>query len=260
MLGSIIGDIVGSRFEFINNKSEDFELFTKECKFTDDTVMCVATMDSILNNKPFDVRYHYWGNKYPNIGYGSKFNDWLNQAKPVPYRSFGNGSAMRVSPVGWAYNNFNDVIKQAKLSASVTHNHREGVRGACAVAVCVYLARSKTPKNIIKDMIEFYFQYNLSRPLSEIKPTYKFNETCQGSVPEAITCFLEGNSYEDIIRKAVGLGGDADTLACIAGGIAEAYYGIPQGIIDKLSDYISSKDIEIASIVQEFYYKFVGYN
>ena len=251
MLGAILGDIVGSRFEFSSlrkNKSEDFELLTKDDHFTDDTVLTIATADAILNNKPFDKTYHEWGNKYIDCGYGSRFQSWLNSNNLEPYNSFGNGSAMRVSPIGWLYNDLETVMSKAEESATVTHNHIEGIKGAEAIATCVYLARYKTPKRIIKEFVETYFEYDLNRTIKEIKPYYQFDETCQGSVPESIICFLEGNSYEDVIRKAVSLGGDTDTMACIAGSIAEAYYGMPDDLIIKIKEYLPSEMLDIIDI------------
>jgi ADP-ribosylglycohydrolase len=248
MLGAILGDIVGSRFEFNKiryNKSENFNLFQKDCHFTDDTVMTIATADAILNNKDFGECYHKWGNKYPYGGYGARFASWLGSSNPQPYNSFGNGSAMRISPVGWLYNDLETVFTKAEESAIVTHNHEEGIKGAVSIACCIYLARNKTPKKIIKEFIETYFDYDLSRTIEQIRPTYDFDETCQGSVPESIICFLEGNNYEDVIRKAVSLGGDTDTQAGIAGSIAEAYYGIPDKYIIKLDDYLPDDMLNI---------------
>lgn len=259
MKGSILGDIIGSRFEFskVRNKSEDFELFTNKCEFTDDTVLTIATMDSILNNIPFDKSYSYWGNKYPTMSYGSSFRDWLEDDIKKPYNSFGNGSAMRVSPIGMAYNDLKTVMDKAEESASVTHNHAEGIRGAEAVATCIYLARMKTPKKVIKEIIETYFEYDLNKTIQEIRLYYQFNETCQGSVPESIICFLESNSYEDSIRKVISLGGDTDTMGAITGGIAEAYYEIPDKYILKLNKYLSE---EMIDIICEFYKKYIYIN
>lgn len=257
MIGAILGDIIGSRFEFskVSKKSEDFELFTDKCEFTDDTVLTIATMDSILNNIPFDKSYSYWGNKYPTCSYGSRFRDWLEDDIKEPYYSYGNGSAMRVSPIGFAYNDLKTVMDKAEESAIVTHNHDEGIKGAEAVAVCVYLARNKTPKKIIKEIIETYFDYDLSRKLEDIRPYYQFNETCQGSVPESIICSLEGNSFEDCIRKAISLGGDTDTMGAIVGGIAEAYYGIPIELTIKMISYLPE---EMLDIICKFYDKYIN--
>lgn len=255
MIGAILGDIIGSRFEFskVRNKSEDFELFTDKCEFTDDTVLTIATMDSILNDIPFDKSYSYWGNKYPTCSYGSRFRDWLEEDIKEPYYSYGNGSAMRVSPIGFAYNDLKTVMDKAEESAIITHNHDEGIKGAEAVAVCIYLARHKTPKKIIKEIIETYFDYDLSRKLEDIRPYYQFNETCQGSVPESIICFLEGDGFEDCIRKAISLGGDTDTMGAIVGGIAEAYYGVSIHIFIKIYRYLPN---EMILIIDKFYEKY----
>jgi len=242
MKGAIFGDIIGSRFEFSklrNNKSEDFELLNKKCEFTDDTVLTIATADAILNNKSFEQAYKEWGNMYPNCSYGNSFRNWLESDNPKPYNSFGNGSAMRVSPIGWLYNDLKTVMDKAEESARVTHNHIEGIKGASSIAACVYLARMKTPKKIIKEFIETFFDYDLNKNIEDIRPNYYFDETCQGSVPESIICFLEGKSYEDVVRKAVSLGGDTDTQACMAGSIAEAYYGgVPLECMVKLNSYL----------------------
>jgi len=248
MKGAILGDIIGSKFEFSklrHNKSEDFSLFQKGCTFTDDTVMTIATAYAILNNINFAESYHMWGNLYPDRGYGARFSSWLSSKSYEPYNSYGNGSAMRVSPVGWLYNDLETVFIKAEESASVSHNHPEGIKGAMAIAGCIYLARYKTPKKIIKEMIETYFEYNLNKTINEIRPTYDFNETCQGSVPESIICFLEGESYEDVVRKAISLGGDTDTQGCIAGSIAEAFYGIPDKFIIRLDDYLPENMLDI---------------
>lgn len=247
MIGAILGDIIGSRFEFskLRIKSEYFELFTKDNYFTDDTVMTIATADAIMNNKDFAQTYQEWGKKYPNAGYGGMFDSWLHSRNPKPYNSFGNGSAMRVSPIGWLYNDLKTVFDKAEESAIVTHNHEEGLKGAVSIAGCIYLARNKTPKKIIKEFVETYFGYDLSKTVADIRLIYDFDETCQGSVPESIICFLEGNNYEDVVRKAVSLGGDTDTQACIAGSIAEAYYGIPDKYICKLDNYLPEDMLDI---------------
>lgn len=250
MLGAILGDIIGSTREWKRIKTEEFELFPVGSKFTDDTVMTIATADALLNGKSFDQSYHEWGNKYPNAGYGGMFRKWLKSDNPKPYNSFGNGSAMRVSPVGWLNNNLDDVRLNAYHSAIPTHNHKEGIKGAESIAIAILMAR-KYPgeKDKIKQTIRKYFGYNLNRTIEEIRPNYRFDSTCQGSVPEAIICFLESNSYEDAVRKAISLGGDSDTLACIAGGIAEAYFGIPNHIYSKLNNYLPN---DMWKIINQF--------
>lgn len=238
MYGAILGDIVGSSREWRSIKNEDFDLLVSKSRITDDTVMTVATADAILNEKDYGKCYFEWGNKYLNAGYGGGFAKWLRSEDPQPYNSFGNGSAMRVSPVGWAYLTLEETLEQAAKSAAPTHNHPEGIKGAQAIAGAIYLARHGCSKKNIYSWIENEFNYNLNRKLSEFRMNYKFDVTCQGSVPEAIICFIEGNSYEDVIRKAVSLGGDADTQACIAGSIAEAYYGIPEDLLSKTNEYL----------------------
>ena len=224
MLGAIAGDIIGSVYEFYSVKSTDFKLFTPESRFTDDTVLTVAVADCILNDKKYAETFRSYGQCYPNVGYGNTFGSWIDSGRLAPYSSFGNGSAMRVSPVGFAFTTLNSVLEEAGKSAEVTHDHPEGIKGAQAVALAIYLAREGYSKDAIRDYVEENFEYDLHRTLDEIRPDYDFDETCQGSVPEAIIAFLESNDYEDAVRKAVSLGGDSDTQACIAGGIAQAFY------------------------------------
>ncbi|MDD4000584.1 MAG: ADP-ribosylglycohydrolase family protein [Bacilli bacterium] len=249
MKGAILGDIIGSTREWKRIKTEQFELFPKGSKITDDTVMTIATADALLNGKSFTQSYHEWGNNYPNAGYGGMFRKWLKSDNPKPYNSFGNGSAMRVSPIGWFSNNIDDVEINAYQSACCTHNHPEGIKGARSIAVAIFMAREKYDKKEIKKYIQKNYDYDLERKTEDIRPNYKFDSTCQGSVPEAIICFLEGNSYEETVRKAISLGGDSDTLACIAGSIAEAYYGIPYIINNNLYKYLPGTMIKI---VQQF--------
>lgn len=225
MLGAIIGDIVGSIYEFNNIKREDFPFFGTGCFFTDDTVLTVAQADAILSGKSF-VRllkeYYY---RYPGRGYGGRFDNWASSPDLAPYNSFGNGSAMRVSPVGFACDRLDEVLERARESAAATHSHPEGIKGAQATAAAIFMARTGTDRQGIREYVEQTFGYDLSRTLDEIRPGYDFNETCQDTVPQAITAFLESSSFEDAIRKAISLGGDSDTLACITGGIAQAFYG-----------------------------------
>ena len=235
MLGAIIGDVVGSRFERNPTKNKKFKLFTKESNFTDDTVMTTATLDSIVNQIPYAISYKKWGNKFPKRGYGNAFYLWLAQDDYTPYNSYGNGSAMRVSPVGYLYNTLDEVLLESAKSAEVTHNHPEGIKAAQAVAVAIFLARAGKTKDEIKNTIFEMFDYDLNRETKKFKRSYKFDVTCQGSVPEAILCFLEGTDFEDTIRRAVALGGDSDTQAAIAGSIAEAYYGsIPRYMVNEV--------------------------
>ena len=203
IMGAIIGDTIGSVFEWNNIKTTKFPLFCEETNFTDDSVLTVATMDGILNKVDYTTIYQRYGRKYPNAGYGGFFADWIYDEYREPYSSFGSGSAMRVSPVGWAYNNLDQVLAQSKRSAEVTHNHKEGIKGAQATASAIFLARTGKSKEEIKKYIQQTFKYNLERTIDEIRPTYKFNETCQGSVPEAIIAFLESTDFESAIRLAI---------------------------------------------------------
>lgn len=233
ILGAITGDIIGSSYEFNNVKSLDFELFTNATYFTDDSVLTIATMYTLLNSADYSKVYHDFGIRYPHRGYGGNFKNWLCSSDLKPYNSYGNGSAMRASPIGWYCNSIDDVLAEAKRSAEVTHNHLEGIKGAQAAALAVFLARTGKSKKDIKKTIEQQFNYNLDRTIDEIRPYYQFDVSCQGTVPEAIIAFLESSDYENAIRLAVSIGGDSDTLAAITGGIAEAFYReIPEDISD----------------------------
>lgn len=224
LLGAIIGDIVGSRFEFGGgDKSTEFDLVTAECQFTDDTVLTLAVADALINNKPYDDMIRKWANKYPNAGYGKTFIQWMADETMGPYNSWGNGSAMRVSACGYL-SSLEKVLEEAKTSAECTHDHEEGIKGAQATAACIFLARNGKSKEDIKKYVTKMFGYDLDRSIEDIRPTYAFEVSCQKSVPEAIIAFLDGEDYEDTIRLAVSLGGDTDTQAAIAGSIAQAYY------------------------------------
>ncbi len=225
LIGAIAGDVIGSRFEFHPHRSTDFDLFTTQCRFTDDTVLTIAVADALLHNLNYTETIQQYSRRFPNAGYGGFFRRWLHTENPQPYNSFGNGSAMRISPVGWAFSSVEEVLKEAERSAVITHNHPLGIQGAQAVALAIFLARSENSKQQIKTEISQRFNYSLDQTLDEIRPHYAFDETCQGSVPQSIIAFLESENLEDAIRKAVSLGGDADTQACIAGSIAEAFYG-----------------------------------
>ena len=232
MIGAIAGDVIGSVFEGHGMKSTRFPLFNRHSRFTDDTVLTIAAADSILKNMDYGTTFKTYGRRYPHAGYGASFFQWIFSHESKPYNSWGSGSAMRVSPVGFAFDSMEDVLNEAKKSAEVTHNHPEGVKGAQATAAAIFMARCGADKPTIKKEITDRFAYSLHRSLAEIRPHYRFDVSCQGSVPEAITAFLEGESFEDTIRKGISLGGDSDTIACIAGGIAQAYYrGIPHDIV-----------------------------
>ena len=250
MLGAIVGDIVGSIYEFNNHRSKDFSLFGGGCNFTDDTVLTVAIADCLLNQGNYAEYIKNYARKYPNRGYGGRFAQWIHSESMEPYNSWGNGSAMRVSAVGFAYNDLELVMNEAKRSAEVTHNHPEGIKGAQATAVAIYMARKGQSKEQIKAAIAKSFGYDLERTLDEIRPIYKFNESCQETVPEAIIAFLESTDFEDALRNGISLGGDSDTLTCITGGIAEAFYGgVPQDIAEKALSYLSKGMYEV---VEEF--------
>ena len=238
MYGAILGDIIGAPFEFdMGDKTKVFPLFGKRSQYTDDSVMSIAVAEALLESMGKDEAAHKaaliasmqkWGHKFPNAGYGGMFYRWLHTENPQPYGSFGNGSAMRVSPAGWLYETMEETRGKARWTAEVTHNHPEGIKGAESVAAAIFLARTGHSKEEIKDYIVSEFGYDLSRTCDEIRPGYHHVESCQETVPEAITAFLEGRDFEDVIRTAVSLGGDCDTLTCIAGSIAEAFYGVPQ--------------------------------
>ena len=239
MYGAILGDIIGSPYEFdLGDKTKEFPLFSRYSMFTDDTVMTTAVAQAFLEGgedrallrRELVSAMRRWGHRYSFAGYGLRFGQWLDSQDPQPYYSFGNGSAMRVSPVAWLYDDLPTVLQMAKLSAEVTHNHPEGIKGAQATAAAIFLARTGSTKEQIKAYIRDAFGYDLSRTCHEIRRHYRHVESCQETVPEAITAFLEGESFEDVIRTAVSLGGDCDTLAAIAGSIAEGYYGVPKAL------------------------------
>jgi ADP-ribosylglycohydrolase len=242
MLGAIIGDIVGSPYEFdVNNiKTKKFPLFSQKSSFTDDTVMTIAVADALLSvAKDADIdtihravieKMQLWGKRYPYAGYGARFIRWITEEDPQPYNSWGNGSAMRVSSVGWLYDSLERTLEVAKATAEVSHNHPEGIKGAQATAAAIYLARHGKNRSEIRAYIEKTFGYDFSRTCDEIRPHYRHVESCQETVPEAMTAVWEGMDFEDTIRLAVSLGGDSDTLTCIAGGIAEVIWPIPENI------------------------------
>lgn len=232
LLGAICGDIIGSAYEGRHTKQYDFPLFSRYSRFTDDTVCSVAIADALTRGKSFQGALQHWGRVYHHAGYGRMFKHWIYSDNPEPYNSYGNGSAMRVSAVGAYANSMSECLMLAKQSAEVTHNHPEGIKGAQATATAIYLALTGKSKDEIKDWIESRLGYDLSRHYSDIQPFYKFDVSCQGSVPESIIAFLESHDYESAVRMAVAYGGDADTMAAITGGIAAAYYGyIPDYIL-----------------------------
>lgn len=238
MIGAIAGDIIGSVYEWENIKSKQFDLFHPFCMFTDDSVLTVALADAILNDIDYTLLLKSYYRRYPDAGFGGVFDIWARSDSNEPYNSWGNGAAMRISPVGFAFNSLEEVLAKAEQYTAVTHSHPEGVKGGQATAASIFLARTGSAKAEIKTYVTTTFGYDLSKTLDEIRPTYQFNESCQGTVPQAITAFLESTDFEDAIRNAISLGGDSDTLACITGGIAQAFYGVPQFIADRAMELL----------------------
>lgn len=261
MYGAILGDIIGSPFEFDRgDKSKDFKLFSRRSHFTDDSVMTLAVCEALLKvGQDATVKeiedavissMQSWGRRYPHEGYGGYFRCWLTARHPEPYNSFGNGSAMRVSAAGWLYDSLEKTRVVAKATANVTHNHPEGIKGAEATASAIFMARNGSSKEEIKKYIENEFHYDLNRTLDEIRPSFHMDETCQKTVPEAIIAFLEARDFEDAIRNAVSLGGDTDTLGAITGSIAEAYFGISESLISECRNRINK---DMRDVVDAFY-------
>jgi len=263
MIGSIIGNIVGSIYEFHNIKTKEFPLFTERTKFTDDSILTIATVKWILEggSKSDSGRYYFrYGFDYPHPmgGYGDGFQRWIWQAQDgdfTPYVSCGNGSAMRVGPVGWAYDTVDEVLEAAKASAESTHNHPEGIKGAQATALCILLVRQGKSKDDIRKEITERFGYDLDFTCDSIRDTYTFGAKCQDTVPQAIVAFLDGNDFEDCIRNVISIGGDSDTLACITGSIAEAYYGVPEDLYNEAFNRLTP---HFKNVVTEFEEKYGG--
>lgn len=246
MLGAIAGDVIGSVYEANPIKTENFPLFHPRCRFTDDTVMTIAVAHAILESTDYALAMKAFGRKYPYAGYGSAFFRWIHEDDVLPYQSWGNGAAMRVSPVGFAFDDEETVLSEAKRTAEVSHNHPEGIKGAQATALAVYLARKGKEKEVIRQEIIERFGYDLNRKVEDIRPSYCFDVSCQGSVPEAILAFLDSSNYEEAIRKAISLGGDSDTLACITGGIAQAYYHeIPTEIVKTVRQILPGDFLDV---------------
>ena len=255
MIGAIAGDIIGSVYEHAPIKIKAFPLFDSRCRFTDDSVLTIAVADAILSGRSYLESIQALGRKYPHAGYGATFVQWLHTPNPQPYNSWGNGAAMRVSPVGFAFASEEEVLCQAKMTAEISHDHPEGIKGAQATALAILLARTVRDKEEIRKRIGQKFGYNLHRRVEDIRPNYAFDISCQGTVPEAIIAFLDSDSYEDTIRNAVSLGGDSDTLACIAGGIAEAFYGeVPSHIQTHAKKILTP---ELLQITEGFYKKYI---
>jgi ADP-ribosylglycohydrolase len=250
MIGALVGDIIGSVYEFNAMKEYNFPLFTNRSNYTDDSVLSIAVADCILTSSSYVDKLHEYTLAYPNRGYGAGFLRWVESGSRDPYNSWGNGSAMRVSPVGFAFNTVDLILKEAKRSAEVTHNHPEGIKGAQATALSIFMARTGSSKDDIREKITAQFGYDLNRTVEDIRPDYEFNESCQGTVPEAIIAFLDSNDFESAIRLAISLGGDADTLGCITGGIADAFYGgVPSYIAEPA---ISMFDNKLRGVIDQF--------
>ena len=254
MIGAIAGDIIGSIYEFNNLKSKEFPLFGAKCCLTDDSVMTIAVAEALMNTmgrSPKEVRkeiiraMQYWGKRYPYAGYGGRFKRWLVDPDPKPYNSWGNGSAMRVSAAGWLFPTIQSTADHARYTAEVTHNHPEGIRGAEAVASAIFMLRNGKKKEEVKQYIHGVYQYDFSFTLDEIRPSYEFDESCQGTVPYAMEAFFESEDFEDAIRNAISIGGDSDTLAAITGSLAEAYYGVPDEIVDRVLTYLDDDAMDI---------------
>jgi ADP-ribosylglycohydrolase len=256
MIGAIAGDIIGSIYEHSAIKTKDFTLLDSRCAFTDDTVLTVAVAETILSGGAYVDWIRTIARRYPDAGYGESFYRWMRSRRGRAYNSWGNGSAMRVSPIGFAFQHEDDVLREARVPAEGTHNHPEGIKGAEATALAVYLARTTHDKSLIRSEIAQRFGYDLNRSLDDIRPTYQFDVSCQGTVPEALIAFLESTSYEDAIRNAISLGGDSDTLACITGGIAEAFYGgVPDFIVNAVRESLTG---DLWDTVERFRAKFLS--
>lgn len=250
MLGAIAGDVIGSVHERTRTKTKDFPLLTPESRFTDDTVLTVAVAECLLRGRDYVDGLHDYFHAYPDAGYGGTFFLWASSRRREPYQSWGNGSAMRVSPVAYAGTTLDDVLAEAKRSAEVTHDHAEGIRGAQATAAAIFLARTGSTKEQIRQYVAGHFDYFLDETLDEMRPTYQFDASCQWSVPQSIIAFLESTNYEEAVRNAISLGGDADTMACIAGAIAEAYYGgVPASITEAVLERLDNR---LRGVVQDF--------
>ncbi|MBR5243533.1 MAG: ADP-ribosylglycohydrolase family protein [Thermoguttaceae bacterium] len=264
MIGAIVGDSIGSVYEFARTKRTDFDAWTPDSRFTDDSVMTVATADAILNGGGYGASYRRWGRLFPNasfwpnVGYGGSFVGWLAKDDAPPYGSLGNGSAMRVGPVGWAFGTLEETLAEAEKSAACSHDHPEGVKGAQAVAAAIFWARNGENKDFIRASVERMFGYDLSKNCDEIRSDYRFSEICQTTVPEALAAFFDASDFEEAIRLSVSLGGDADTLACIVGSVAEAFWGaasIPNNWREKT---LARLDVRLKAVVDAFEAKFSG--
>ena len=256
MLGALTGDIVGSIYEWNNIKTTEFPLFQDHCHFTDDSVLTIALAESILTGEGYGELMRRYFHQYPDAGYGGSFRSWAQGEDTGPYGSWGNGAAMRISPVGWAFDSLEQVLQKAAKYSALTHDHPEGIKGAQAVAAAVFFGRSGFAKPQIRRYAAETFGYDLSRSCDQIRPDYAFDVSCQGTVPQAITAFLESSDFEGAIRLAISLGGDSDTLACITGAIAQAFYGgVPEPIAERTLGFL---DEPLRRVTLEFEAKFVA--
>lgn len=253
LLGALAGDIIGCPYEHAAYKSTDFELFGARSHFTDDSVLTIAVAEAILRGRSFQEAILDWARRYPHSGYGGYFRSWMRATDPQPYNSFGNGSAMRASAVGWAFATADEVLQAAEASAASTHNHPEGIKGAQATALAVFLARQGWTKEAMRAEIERRFDYDLGRTIEEIRPGYVYNETCQRTVPEALIAFFDGRDFEETIRLAVSLGGDADTLAAISGAVAEAFFGVPEWMAGEVKARLPGEMWQVVEAFSERY-------
>jgi ADP-ribosylglycohydrolase len=254
MIGAIAGDIIGSVYEWDNIKTKQFDLFSPRCRFTDDSILTIALADSILTGASYADNLKKFYHLYPNGGYGGSFHRWAQSEGAEPYNSWGNGAAMRISPAGYAYNDLDTVLQRAAEFTAITHSHPEGIKGGQATAAAIFFARTGKSKIEIRELIETRFQYDLSKNVDDIRPTYQFDVSSQGTVPQAIRAFIDSTDFEDAIRTAVSLGGDTDTLACITGGIAQAFYGgVPAPIASKVYDILDERLGEITTEFMEKY-------
>lgn len=250
MIGAIVGDIVGSIYEWNNHKSKDFPLFKESVFYTDDTLCTIAVADCLMTGAPPDERLLYWGRKYPRLGYGGGYARWLVSPDPKPYNSYGNGAAMRVSPAAFLASDLEEARQNAIRVTEVTHNHPEGIKGALATTDAIWMAYEGENPEAIRHHVATTYSYDMARTVDSIRPTYRFNESCQETVPEAIICALEGTSFEDAIRNAISIGGDSDTVACIAGAVAEARFGVPTDIAEKAMARLTPA---LANVVKKMY-------
>jgi len=249
MLGAIVGDVIGSPFELHNVKSTNFRFFDRGAQCTDDSVLTVATADKLLNGGDYRALYQDYFHRFPNAGYGGQFVAWAARREKHAYNSWGNGAAMRSSPVGWAFDSLEAVLDEAEQTALVSHDHPDGILGAQAVAACVFLARTEKKKESIRQFVNDGCRYELSRSIDEIRPGYEFNASCRGTVPVAVQAFLESTDFESAIRLAVSVGGDSDTIACIAGAIAHAFYSvIPSFMLQPVLRIYMSPDLADLSL------------